>query len=155
VLTTLHTETAAGAVPRFLDLGAESFLLQSTLRATMAQRLVRILCDRCKTERRLSEADLARDPRYAMLGLRLGEAVCEPRGCERCGGTGYRGRTGVFEIIETTGAVRELIMPNTNSGTIERAARAAGVTSMIEDAVAKCRSGVTSAAEVLRVTTVW
>ena len=155
VLTTLHTETAAGAVPRFLDLGAESFLLQSTLRATMAQRLVRILCDRCKTERRLTEADLARDPRYAMLGLRLGETVCEPRSCERCGGTGYRGRTGVFEIIETTGAVRELIAPNTNSGTIERAAREAGVTSMIEDAVAKCRAGVTSAAEVLRVTTVW
>jgi general secretion pathway protein E len=155
VLTTLHTETAAGAVPRFLDLGAESFLLQSTLRATMAQRLVRILCDRCKTERRLSEADLAKDPRYAMLGLGLGETVCEPRGCERCGGTGYRGRTGVFEIIETTGAVRDLITPNTNSGTIERAARAAGVTSMIEDAVAKCRAGVTSAAEVLRVTTVW
>jgi general secretion pathway protein E len=155
VLTTLHTETAAGALPRFLDLGAESFLLQSTLRATMAQRLVRILCDRCKTERRLTEADLARDPRYAMLGLRLGETVCEPRGCERCGGTGYRGRTGVFEIIETTGAVRDLITPNTNSGTIERAARAAGVTSMIEDAVAKCRTGVTSAAEVLRVTTVW
>jgi general secretion pathway protein E len=155
VLTTLHTETAAGAVPRFLDLGAESFLLQSTLRATMAQRLVRILCDRCKIERRLTEADLARDPRYAMLGLRLGETVCEPRGCERCGGTGYRGRTGVFEIIETTGAVRDLITPNTNSGTIERAARAAGVTSMIEDAVAKCRTGVTSAAEVLRVTTVW
>jgi general secretion pathway protein E len=155
VLTTLHTETAAGAVPRFLDLGAESFLLQSTLRATMAQRLVRILCDRCKTERPLTEADLARDPRYAMLGLRLGETVCEPRSCERCGGTGYRGRTGVFEIIETTGAVRELIAPNTNSGTIERAAREAGVTSMIEDAVAKCRAGVTSAAEVLRVTTVW
>jgi general secretion pathway protein E len=155
VLTTLHTETAAGAVPRLLDLGAESFLLQSTLRATMAQRLVRILCDRCKIERRLTEADLAKDPRYAMLGLRLGEAVCEPRGCERCGGTGYRGRTGVFEIIETTGAVRELIAPNTNSGTIERAAREAGVTSMIEDAVAKCRAGVTSAAEVLRVTTVW
>jgi general secretion pathway protein E len=155
VLTTLHTETAAGAVPRLLDLGAESFLLQSTLRATMAQRLVRILCDRCKIERRLTAADLAKDPRYAMLGLRLGETVSEPRGCERCGGTGYRGRTGVFEIIETTGAVRELIAPNTNSGTIERAAREAGVTSMIEDAVAKCRAGVTSAAEVLRVTTVW
>jgi general secretion pathway protein E len=155
VLTTLHTETAAGAVPRLLDLGAESFLLQSTLRATMAQRLVRILCERCKMERRLTEADLAKDPRYAMLGLARGETVCEPRGCERCGGTGYRGRTGVFEIIETTGPVRELITPNTNSGTIERAARAAGVTSMIEDAVAKCRAGVTSAAEVLRVTTVW
>jgi len=155
VLTTLHTETAAGAVPRLLDLGAESFLLQSTLRAMMAQRLVRILCDRCKVERRLTAADMAKDPRYAMLGLRLGEAVYEPKGCERCGGTGYRGRTGVFEIIETTEPVRKLIVPHTDSGTIDRAARELGVTSMIDDAVAKCRSGVTSAAEVLRVTTVW
>src|SRR5215475_1190115 len=155
VLTTLHTETAAGAVPRLLDLGAESFLLQSTLRSMMAQRLVRILCDRCKIERRLTSADLTKDPRYAMLGLGVGEAVHEPRGCERCGGTGYRGRTGVFEIIETTEPLRKLITPNTNSGTIDRAARDTGVVSMIEDAVAKCRAGVTSAAEVLRVTTVW
>jgi general secretion pathway protein E len=154
VLTTLHTETAAGAVPRLLDLGVESFLLQSTLRATMAQRLVRILCDRCKGERRLSAADLAADPRYAMLGLGVGESVFEPRGCERCGNTGYRGRTGVFEIIEATEQVRDLIVPHTNPHTIERAVRAAGVTSMIEDAVAKCRAGITSAAEVLRVTTV-
>ena len=155
VLTTLHTETAAGAVPRFLDLGAESFLLQSTLRAMMAQRLVRILCDRCKIERPLTPDDLAKDPRYAMLGLKVGEIVHEPRGCERCGGTGYRGRTGVFEIIETTEPVRNLIVPHTNSATIDRAAREAGVTSMIDDAVAKCRAGTTSAAEVLRVTTVW
>jgi general secretion pathway protein E len=155
VLTTLHTETAAGAVPRLLDLGTESFLLQSTLRAMMAQRLVRILCDRCKNERQLTAPDLAKDPRYAMLGFGLGDTVYEPRGCDRCGNTGYRGRTGVFEIIETTEPVRNLIAPHTNSGVIERAARETGVTSMIDDAVAKCRAGVTSAAEVLRVTTVW
>jgi general secretion pathway protein E len=155
VLTTLHTETAAGAVPRLLDLGVESFLLQSTLRAMIAQRLVRILCDRCKVERRLTAADLAQDPRYTMLGFGLGENVHEPRGCERCGGTGYRGRSGVFEIIETTEPVRTLIVPHTDSGTIDRAAREAGMTNMIDDAVAKCRAGVTSAAEVLRVTTVW
>jgi general secretion pathway protein E len=154
VLTTLHTETAAGAVPRLLDLGAESFLLQSTLRAMIAQRLVRILCERCKAEHRLTHTDLSEDPRYAMLGLRVGESVWEPRGCERCGNTGYRGRLGVFEIIETTEDVRTLIAPHTDSGTIEKAAANAGMTSMIDDAVAKCRAGVTSAAEVLRVTTV-
>jgi general secretion pathway protein E len=154
VLTTLHTETAAAAVPRLLDLGVESFLLQSTLRAVIAQRLVRILCDRCKTERRLSAGDLEEDPRYAMLGFRVGESVHQPAGCERCSGTGYRGRVGVFEILETTEEVRTLIGPRTDSGTIERAATKAGMTTMIEDAVAKCRAGVTSAAEVLRVTTV-
>src|SRR5580704_1955147 len=95
-LTTLHTETAAAAVPRLLDLGVEGFLLKSTLRAVIAQRLVRILCDRCKVKRTLSHADVSADPRYVALGLQPGESVHEPAGCERCGGTGYRGRSGVF-----------------------------------------------------------
>jgi len=80
--------------------------------------------------------------------------VHEPGGCERCSGTGYRGRTGVFECLETGEEVRSLIGPRTDSHLIERAAISAGMTTMIEDAVAKCRAGVTSAAEVLRVTTV-
>lgn len=154
VLTTLHTETAAAAVPRLLDLGVEGFLLKSTLRAVIAQRLVRLLCDRCRAEKHLSAADLAADPRYGMLGLKPGDAVCEPAGCERCGGTGYRGRSGVFECLEMTETVRGLIRHDTDSGVIEDAAVKSGMTTMIEDAVAKCRAGVTSAAEVLRVTTV-
>jgi general secretion pathway protein E len=154
VLTTLHTETAAAAMPRLLDLGVESFLLQSTLRAVIAQRLVRILCDRCRVERRLTAADLAKDPRHGLLGFQVGETVHEPGGCERCTGTGYRGRTGVFEVLETTEEVRKLIGPRTDSDTIEKAATRSGMITMIEDAVAKCRAGVTSAAEVLRVTTV-
>jgi general secretion pathway protein E len=152
VLTTLHTETAAAAVPRLLDLGVESFLLQSTLRAVVAQRLVRLLCERCRISRPLTATDLADDPRYAMLGLRAGEIAHEPRGCERCGGTGYRGRSGVFEVLEINEQIRELVRPQTNSGTIEKAATRTGMTTMIEDAVSKCRAGATSAAEVLRVT---
>ena len=152
VLTTLHTETAAAAVPRLLDLGVESFLLQSTLRAVVAQRLVRLLCDRCKIARPLTPTDVADDPRYAMLGLRAGEIAHEPGGCERCGGTGYRGRIGVFEVLEVSEPIRELVRPLTNSGTIEKAATQAGMTTMIEDAVSKCRAGATTAAEVLRVT---
>jgi len=154
VLTTLHTETAAAAVPRLLDLGVEAFLLQSTLRAVIAQRLVRILCDRCKVERRLTAADLADDPQYAMLGLRIGEAVHEPGGCEHCSGTGYRGRTGIFEVLETIDEIRELIGSRGDSGSITRVATKAGMTTMFDHGVAKCRAGVTSAAEVHRVTTV-
>ena len=78
VLTTLHTETAAAAMPRLLDLGVEDFLLRSTLRAVIAQRLVRILCERCKKGRPLTADDLAADPRYAVLGLRRGEVVHAP-----------------------------------------------------------------------------
>ena len=154
VLTTLHTETAAAAVPRLLDLGVEGFLLKSTLRAVIAQRLVRMLCDRCKTKRALAPADLSADPRYAALGLQVGETVHEPAGCERCGGTGYRGRAGVFEILEMVDEVRKLVGSHTDAATLDEAAARAGMTTMVDDATAKCRAGLTSAAEVLRVTTV-
>jgi len=154
VLTTLHTETAAAALPRLLDLGVEGFLLKSTLRATIAQRLVRILCDRCKTRKNLAAEDFADDPRFAALGFKPGDTVYEPHGCDRCGGTGYRGRSGIFEIIEMTGAVRDLITEHTDSEVIHRAAVDAGMMTMVEDAIVKCRNGLTSAAEVLRVTTV-
>jgi general secretion pathway protein E len=154
VLTTLHTETAAAAVPRLLDLGVEHFLLKSTLRSAIAQRLVRVLCDRCKTKRALKAADLAADPRYEALGLKVGETICEPGGCERCGGTGYRGRTGVFEVLEMSSEVRAAVGSNTDSGSIDAAAIRAGMTTMFDHGVAKCREGVTSVAEVLRVTTV-
>jgi general secretion pathway protein E len=154
VLTTLHTETAAAAVPRLLDLGVEGFLLKSTLRAVIAQRLVRILCYRCKKEHVLNESDIANDRRYETLGFQPGDRVYEPAGCERCGGTGYRGRCGVFELLELKDEVYELVRPEADGRTIDLAARRAGMTTMVEDAVAKCRAGVTSAAEVLRVTTV-
>jgi len=154
VLTTLHTETAAAAVPRLLDLGVEGFLLKSTLRATIAQRLVRTLCDRCKKRKILSAADIDGDPRFTALGFRPGETVYEPGGCERCGGTGYRGRNGIFEIIEMSGTIRNLITGHTDSEVIHRAAVEAGTMTMVDDAIAKCRAGMTSAAEILRVTTV-
>jgi type II secretory ATPase GspE/PulE/Tfp pilus assembly ATPase PilB-like protein len=82
------------------DLGIEGFLLKSTLRAVVAQRLVRVLCDRCKMRHQLSTADIANDPRFAVIGFKAGEVIHEAGGCERCGGTGFRGRNGVFEILE-------------------------------------------------------
>jgi len=154
VLTTLHTDTSTAAVPRLIDLGVEPFLLKSTLRAVIAQRLVRLLCDRCKTERKLSATDLDGDPRLAPLGLKIGETIFEPKGCERCGGVGYRGRVGVFEVLDVTGEVRDLIGPNAESGALDAAAMKAGMTTMIDDAVGKCRIGATSVAEALRVTTI-
>src|SRR4051794_15245638 len=106
VLTTLHTDTAAAAVPRLIDLGIEGFLLKSTLRAVVAQRLVRVLCDRCKVPHTLTAADIADDPRFQVIGFSAGEVIHEAGGCERCGGTGYRGRNGVFEILEMSDEVR-------------------------------------------------
>jgi general secretion pathway protein E len=154
VLTTLHTETAAAAVPRLLDLGIEAFLLSSTLRAVLAQRLVRVLCDRCKTPHVLDKHDLDRDPRFDVLGLQVDETVFEAHGCDRCSGTGYRGRHGAFEVLEMTNQMRKLVRPGTDSDTLDRAAIAAGMTTMLQDAVAKCRVGTTTVSEVLRVTTI-
>jgi general secretion pathway protein E len=154
VLTTLHTETAAAAVPRLLDLGVEGFLLKSTLRAVIAQRLVRQLCDRCKTKHQLTPTDLSDDPRFSALGFEVGETIYEPKGCERCGGTGYRGRVGVFEVLRIDESVRGLINAQTDGNAIDRAAVLAGMTTMVDDGVAKCRAGITSTNEVLRVTTI-
>jgi general secretion pathway protein E len=154
VLTTLHTETAAAAVPRLLDLGVEGYLLRSVLRAVIAQRLVRQLCERCKSPRVLVEADLAEDPRLVTFGFRADEVIHEPRGCERCSGTGYRGRLGVFELLELTGDLREMIGEKTDGLKIDEMAIRGGMTTMLDDGIAKCRAGLTSPAEILRVTTV-
>ena len=153
VLTTLHTETAAAALPRLLDLGVEAYLLRSTLQAVIAQRLVRQLCERCKTRTTLSAADFSEDPRLAALGFRVGESLCSPCGCERCGGSGYRGRLGVFEVLELDNELRSLIGERTDGHKIDQAAINAGMTTMLDDGIAKCRAGLTSPAEILRVTT--
>ncbi|MTV17134.1 MULTISPECIES: GspE/PulE family protein [Bradyrhizobium] len=154
VLTTLHTETAAAAVPRLLDLGVEGYLLRSVLRGVIAQRLVRQLCERCKTARPLATADFTEDPRLAALGFKAGEIIQEPCGCERCGGTGYRGRLGVFELLELSNELRELIGERTDGLKIDTMAIRSGMTTMLDDGVAKCRAGLTSPAEILRVATV-
>src|SRR3984885_2613707 len=153
VLSTLHTETAAAAVPRLLDLGVEGFLLRSTLRAVVAQRLVRVLCSSCKTKHVLTEQDLIADPRYRLLGFAAGEAIYRPAGCESCGGTGYRGRAGIFELLELTDEIRPLVGAEADAALIDGAAIRAGMTTMLDDAIEKCRTGTSAASEVLRVTT--
>src|SRR5882724_6770617 len=153
VLTTLHTETAAAAVPRLLDLGVEGYLLRSVLRAVVGQRLVRQLCDHCKSPRPLTEAEFAEDPRFEAFGFRAGEMLQQPCGCDRCGGTGYRGRLGVFELLELTEGLREQIGEKTDGLKIDAMAIEAGMTTMLDDGVAKCRAGLTSPSEILRVTT--
>ena len=95
---------------------------------------------------------LAAESRYVALGLKPGDTMGEPVGCGRCAGSGYRGRQGVFEVLEVTDAIRRLIAARADDAQIERAARDEGMTTIIEDGLAKCRVGVTSADEILRVT---
>jgi general secretion pathway protein E len=154
VLTTLHTETAISAAPRLLDLGVEGFLLKSTLRGVIGQRLVRVLCDRCKARKEISAADFDADPRYDACGLSVGETIFEAKGCERCAGVGYRGRVGVFEALEVDSEVRSCVGQQIDAVALDQAARRAGLTTMMDDAIAKCREGVTTVSEALRVTMV-
>jgi len=151
VLTTLHTNTAAGAVTRLIDMEVESFLLSSCVRAIVGQRLVRVLCDSCKEQRALSATDLSEDSRYATLGFVAGDTIFQPKGCEWCGFSGFRGRKGVFEVIEVTPAVRRAIGPRIDVMELEEVARGEGMVTMIEDGVAKCRSGLTTVDEIFRV----
>jgi general secretion pathway protein E len=152
VLTTLHTNTAAAGVTRLLDMGVESFLLASTIRCIVGQRLVRILCPDCRRQIEVDAAMLASESRYVALGLEPGDMIGEPVGCGRCAGSGYRGRQGVFEVLEITDPIRRLIATRADDASIERTARDEGMTTIIEDGLAKCRAGVTSVDEILRVT---
>jgi len=122
------------------------------LRAVIAQRLVRVLCSSCKNRYELTEQDLVADPRYRLLGFAAGEAIYRPVGCESCGGIGYRGRAGIFELLELTDEVRPFVGAQADASLIDGAAIRAGMTTMLDDAVEKCRIGMTAAPEVLRVT---
>jgi general secretion pathway protein E len=152
VLTTLHTNTGAAAITRLVDMGVEPFLLASTIRCIIGQRLVRVLCAECRRMTPVDQALLEKEPRFAAIGLKVGDEVGEAVGCPRCSGSGYRGRQGVFEVLEVTERVRRLIDTQADDSAIEREGRAEGMTTMIEDGLAKCRTGMTSVEEILRVT---
>jgi len=147
VLATLHTNDAAGAIPRLLDMEIEPFLLSSAVAGVVAQRLVRRVCDRCRQPA---------EPPPALLGeLRVPpgrHAFVRGKGCVACGQTGYRGRAGIFELIEVNDSIRERIVAHASSEDLARAARAAGMASLRDDALAKAARGITSLEEVLRVT---
>jgi general secretion pathway protein E len=133
-------------------MGIESFLLASSVRAIVGQRLVRILCEHCKEPHRITKTDLAEDHRYRALGFHEGESIHRPKGCDWCAFTGFRGRLGVFEIMEVTPGLRSAIGPKTDASDLERVAREEGMSTMAEDGLAKCRTGLTTIDEVFRVT---
>jgi len=149
VLTTLHTNTAAGAVTRLEDLGIEPFLIASTLLGVVAQRLLRTVCPECDGPAAISEDEmrlLHLDRAGAdVSGLRAGT------GCEKCRRTGYLGRTGVFEILEATEEIRLLIRDGADEGTIEKTARRCRMRPLLSSAIEKLTSGKTTVEEILRV----
>lgn len=157
VLSTLHTNSAAGAVSRLLDMGCESFLMASSLRCVVGQRLVRVLCPSCRQS--VEAAPELPEATLAAAGLSVGERIVlyrhSPGGCNRCSHSGYRGRVGLFEILDVTQPLQELIRPGVTSQEIERRALELGMRPMIIDGLEKCRQGVTTLEEVRRVTLDW
>jgi type IV pilus assembly protein PilB len=149
VLTTIHTNDAAGAVARLIDMGVEDYLLASSLLGVLAQRLVRTICPRCKARDTLPAAVLE------ILGF--GESGLEHEfysgsGCDECGGTGYSGRVGIYEFLEVTNRIREIILASPTSSVIKTAAQRQGMTTLREQVIAKGIKGVTTYREILRVT---
>lgn len=154
VFSTLHTSSAAGALPRLIDLGAETFLLASTMNAVLAQRIVRKICPKCKaayvpppqviTEMKTVLGKFF-PPNLTNIKLYKGG------GCEECGNAGYLGRVGIFEALPITEKISSLILQHSDSGTIEKEAIAEGMITMKQDGYLKVLQGVTTIEEVLRV----
>lgn len=151
VLTTLHTNTAAAAITRLIDLQVEPFLLSASLQCIIAQRLVRLLCPHCRQQVRVDDHFLARDSRYAALPI-SGADVWEAKGCDHCGGIGYVGRRAVFEVLAVNQELRQLITRQASESEIEDCAKSHGMTTLIDDGVRAALAGETSIDEVLRVT---
>ncbi|MDP2665468.1 MAG: GspE/PulE family protein [bacterium] len=150
VLSTLHTNDSATTFPRLLDMGVPSFLVASTVNVAIGQRLVRMLCQKCREERVFSP-DEFNSLKEVIPKVTPEMKFYAPKGCPACGGSGYEGRLGIREVLEVTESVRELIMNRGNARQIKEAAVKEGMTTMLDDALEKASRGLTSLEEILRV----
>jgi general secretion pathway protein E len=150
VLSTLHTNSAAGAITRLLDMGVDGYLLASCLTCVVGQRLVRVLCKSCR-QQVVEPIDFP----AALLrrgGLEGRVTHWRPKGCERCQGSGFSGRVSIVELLEIDDNIRRLMRPDVPLGEIAKAAESSGMTSMALDGLRKCCEGITTPDEVRRVT---
>ncbi|MDA0989457.1 MAG: type II secretion system ATPase GspE [Verrucomicrobia bacterium] len=150
VFSTLHTNDAPGAVTRLLDIGVKPFLVASSLRAAMAQRLVRCICDQCKEEYKPSDSEMR------LLGA-AAEQMAEVQlykghGCKKCSLSGYKGRKGLFEIFLLTDEIQQMIFDTVSGSELRHRAREMGMRTLREDGLRKAVAGVTTLEEVFRVT---
>ncbi len=151
VLSTLHTNSAAATVTRLLDMGVEDYLLTSTINGIVAQRLVRLICDDCSAPKPVL-GEIVDELGLDRFFHGAEPVLAEGAGCAACNGTGYRGRTGIVEILTMTDAVRKAIVARAGAQDVQRAATDAGMTTMFEDGIKKAVAGITTLEEVLRVT---
>ena len=152
VLSTVHTNSAAATVTRLLDMGVEDYLMASSLKAVIAQRLVRRLCKACSQPAEISQAQLQRIYSYARLEPNAGHGIRRACGCKECRQTGFAGRTTIYEVLTVNESVRDAVLGETTERRIEDAARSGGMLPMISNGIGKVLAGETTLEEVLRVT---
>lgn len=150
VFSTIHTNDAAGGITRLIDMGVEPFLVASSVNAFIAQRLVRVICPDCKKPATVP-SEILKELGVPKAGV-TGTTIYEGAGCEQCKYTGYRGRTAIYEILTITEPLRELILKRSSSEQIKKAAVALGMRTLRQDGWTKIAMGITTPAEVLRVT---
>jgi type IV pilus assembly protein PilB len=147
VLSTLHTNDAPSAITRLIEMGIEPFLVASALDCVVAQRLARMLCPKCK-RRTIISAEVLRENGY---NARIDLEAYEPVGCRRCGGSGYRGRIGLYEVMNVSPEIQSLTLERKPAEEIREVAIRQGMTPLRDDGLQKVRQGRTSIAEVARV----
>lgn len=157
VLSTIHTNDSVTTIPRFIDMGVEGYLVSTTLNLVIAQRLARKLCTKCKKKKKMTAESHERlnhiRPDLAAL-IKAGDEVYEESGCSECRDTGFKGRIGLYEVLEVDKEIRQLISDEEDSDTIFDAARKKGLSLIVEDGVSKVKAGITSISELLRVTAI-
>lgn len=151
LLSTFHANNAATAIPRFIDMGVEPFLVGSTLELVIAQRLVRRICDSCKESYTLTKTDLNKFPKEVADLFEAGATLYKGEGCESCSRTGFKGRIGVFEFLNTSPELQDLIAKNPSTKDVLTLIRNQGFISMFDDGIDKVKTGLTTIEEVLRV----
>jgi general secretion pathway protein E len=153
VFSTVHTNDSAGAVTRLVEMGVEPFLVSSSLMAVMAQRLIRKVCKECRELYKPSEEEIAKlgmsMDRFRALG---GDMVYRAKGCPACNRVGYRGRSGIYELLVLDDDIRQLVLKNVDSGTVKKKAMEKGMLALLDDGALKIAQGETTIAEVLSVT---
>ena len=151
VFSTLHTNDAPSAITRLIDMGVEDYLLASSLIGILAQRLVRANCEKCRHTERIS-VQTARDLDFPLEESEGSLELQKGPGCEQCGHTGYKSRLGIFELVDIDEAFREIIISNPDANALKEQAIRSGMRTLKEDGWKKVRDGITTPAEILRVT---
>jgi general secretion pathway protein E len=151
VLSTLHTNDAAGGITRLLDMGLEEYLLTSTVNGILAQRLVRKLCPSCK-KGAIASPEIVKDLRLQRFAPKDDIILYQPVGCSACSNTGYRGRLAIIEFLPMTDPIRKLIMAHEEAGAIQKLAITEGMQTLYENGLVKVIEGTTTLEEVMRVT---